>query len=135
MSGKFITGDDVSRENLEWGSLAWFSGPRVSNAEKLVVIEVSLSPGGGHSFHKHPRQEEVIYVLAGEVEQWVGREKRVLRSGDSAFVAADAVHASFNTSGGPARLLAILAPCIGPEGYELVDVADGEPWKTLRSAG
>ena len=133
MAGKFISATDVQREALEWGSLAWFSSPVASNAKNLVVIEVTLSPTGGHNFHKHPKQEELIYVIEGEIEQWVDREKQTLRPGDSAFIGANVVHASFNISNRDAKLLAILGPCIGPEGYELVDVAEQEPWVSLRN--
>src|SRR5438874_13277150 len=120
MIGKFISSREVKREELEWGSLAWFSSPAASSAKDLVVLEVTLSPAGGHNFHKHPHQEEVIYVIEGEVEQWVAREKRMLRPGDSAFIGADVVHASFNVGDRNAKVLAILGPCIGSEGYELV---------------
>lgn len=132
MTGKFITSTDVKREQPDWGSLAWFSSPAASGAKDLVVIEVTLSPGGGHNFHKHPEQEEVIYVVDGEVEQWLEREKRTLRSGDSVFIGRDVVHASFNISDQKAKLLAILGPCIGAEGYQLVDVSAQEPWASLR---
>jgi quercetin dioxygenase-like cupin family protein len=132
MIGKFISSAEVKREELAWGSLAWFSSPTASNAKDLVVLEVTLRPAGGHNFHRHPHQEEVIYVIEGEIEQWVDQTKRMLRSGDSAFIGADIVHASFNLSDRNARLLAILGPCIGSEGYELVDVAGQEPWVSLR---
>ena len=132
MPVKFITSRDVKREQVDWGSLAWFSSPVASAAKNLVVLEVSLRPAGGHNFHKHPDQEEVLYVVEGEIEQWVDREKRILRPGDSAFIAADVVHASFNVSDRDAKLLAILGPCVGPEGYELVDVSRQEPWSQLR---
>src|SRR5271165_2010157 len=130
--GEFISAAEVKREQLEWGSLAWFSSPTASNSKELVLLEVSLSPTGGHNFHKHPRQEEVIYVIEGEIEQWLDREKRILRSGDSVFIGPDVVHASFNAGDRTAKLLAILGPCIGSEGYELVDVAGQEPWASLR---
>ena len=133
MPHNFISSMHVKREEAGWGSLAWFSSPAVSNARNLVVIEVTLNPGGAHSFHKHPKQEEVIYVIEGEIEEWVDGEKRTLRPGDSAFIAADVVHASFNLGDEKARLLAILGPCVGPEGYELVDVADQEPWASLKA--
>ena len=119
-------------EELSWGSLTWFSVPAVSEAKDLVVLELTLASGGGHNFHKHPNQEEVIYVLEGEIEQWIGREGRLLKAGDSAFIGADVVHASFNISPRQAKLLAILGPCVGAEGYELVDVAEQEPWVSLR---
>ena len=132
MIGKFISSTEVKREELEWGSLAWFSSPAASNAKDLVVIEVTLRPAGGHNFHRHPHQEELIYVMEGEIEQWVDQEKRILRSGDSAFISTAVVHASFNVSDRNAKLLAILGPCVGSEGYELVDVAEQEPWVSLK---
>jgi len=97
------------------------------------VIEVTLEPGKGHDFHKHPDQEEVIYVINGTVEQWLEQESSELSLGDSVFIPADAVHASFNVGNSPALLLAILGPCTGSQGYELVDVSDSAPWSTLRT--
>jgi quercetin dioxygenase-like cupin family protein len=122
----------VVPESLDWGSLRWLSNPPTTGAAQLTVIDVTLQPGKGHDFHKHPDQEEVLVVLSGTVEQWVDREKRILGPGDSAFVRADEVHASFNVGTGDARLLAILGPCRGDIGYELVDMAALAPWNGLR---
>ena len=125
MSGMFVPAKDATREQLDWGCLAWCSRPAGTGAKQLVVIEVTLTPGGGHAFHKHPRQEEVIYVIEGRVEQWLGRESRILASGDSVFIPGDVVHASFNASENNAKMLAILAPCVDQEnGYQVVEVAD-----------
>lgn len=133
MSGKFIPAAAAVREQPDWGSLGWCCRPADTEAKNLVVIEVTLAPGGGHAFHCHPKQEEVIYCLEGQVEQWLGREKRMLCPGDSVFLAAGTVHASFNTGDKPAKLLAILGPCVGREnGYEVTEVAAEAPWKDLR---
>ncbi|HUT10976.1 MAG TPA: cupin domain-containing protein [Thermoguttaceae bacterium] len=133
MSGKFVPAAEAVRQQLDWGSLGWCSRPADTSAEKLVVIEVTLAPGGGHAFHKHPRQEEVIYVIDGQVEQWREDELRVLRPGDSVFLPAGTVHASFNTADRDAKLLAILSPAVNDEdGYEVVEVADEAPWNGLR---
>ncbi len=132
MTGAFISSREAKREELEWGSLGWFSSPDASGAKNLVVVEVTLNPSRGHNFHKHPNQEELIYVIDGEIEQWIGQQKRRLGPGDSAFIGADVVHASFNAGDSNAKLLAILGPCVGSGGYELVDVADQEPWVSLR---
>ncbi len=133
MSGMFIPAAEAVREKLNWGSLAWSCRPSTTGAKDLVVIEVTLSPGGGHAFHKHPRQEEVIYCIDGEVEQWLDRQKRFLKAGDSVFIPGGTVHASFNTSPRDAKLLAIVAPCIDEQnGYEVEEVADQPPWNRLR---
>lgn len=132
VTGKFIGASEARRETVPWGSLAWYSDPAATGAVDLVMVEVTLEPGAGHPFHRHPNQEELIYVLDGHVEQWVDRGKRTLAAGDSAFIGKDVVHASFNTAGRAARLLAVLGPSIGEEGYELVDVAHEEPWASIR---
>ena len=132
MPGKFVMANETKPDVLDWGKMGWYANPPTTGAKLLTVIDVTLRPGKGHDFHKHPDQEEVIYVAGGEIEQWVDREKRILRPGDSAFIPADMVHASFNVSDRDAKIVAILGPCVGPVGYEVVDVSGEAPWKTLR---
>jgi len=132
MAGALITAEKAVREQLDWGSLAWSCRPSNTGAKQIVAIEVTLTPGGGHAFHKHPNQEEMIYVVQGQVEQWLDQEKHELRSGDAVFIPADVVHASFNKSGQDAKLLAVLSPSMGgPTGYQLEEVAGQAPWNTL----
>jgi quercetin dioxygenase-like cupin family protein len=132
MLGKFIIAREIEAKIDNSGSTSRLSDPARTGAKQLTVIDVNFEPGKGHNFHKHPDQEEVILVIAGSVEQWVDREKRVLGPGDSAFIPPGIVHASFNTSDAPAKIVAILGPCRGPDGYEVVDVANDAPWNTLR---
>lgn len=132
MKGDFVFGSELPRERLDWGTRGWFRDADDDGAEALVVVEVDLLPGFGHNFHHHPRQEEVVYVVAGEIEQWIESEKRTLRSGDSALIGPGTVHASFNESERPAKLLAILGPAVGESGYEVVEVGDQHQWASLR---
>lgn len=132
MTGKFMISSQTPPEILDWGMLRWMSSPPATGAGNLTVLEVNITPGQGHDFHKHPDQEEVIYVISGKVEQWLDREKRILGPGDSVFIGEGVVHASFNAGDSDAKLLAILGPCVGDEGYELVDVSSEAPWNSLR---
>ncbi len=132
MKGRFFTAGEVRRDDVGWGSLAWLSSPAASGFNQIVAVEVTFNPGEGHNFHQHPRQEELIYVLEGEIEQWIGRRNRLMGPGDSAVIPAGTVHASFSRSAGGASILAVLGPSVGEEGYELVDVSDREPWASLR---
>lgn len=132
MKGKFILSGDVEREQLDWGELGWISRPSMTGAGDITVIEVTLNPGKGHDFHKHPTQEEVIYVMSGEIEQWLEHDKQILKPGDSIFIDADVVHASFNVGEATAVLMVVLGPCDGEAGYIAVVVADQEPWNGLR---
>src|SRR5260370_5728395 len=132
MPGKFVIAKEIEPTADQFVASSWLSNPPSTGARRLTVIEVTLDPGKGHNFHKHPDQEEVILVVAGKVEQWLDREKRILGPGDSAFIPPDVVDASFNAGDQPAKIVAVLGPCVGPIGYEVVDVADDAPWKTLR---
>jgi quercetin dioxygenase-like cupin family protein len=97
-------------------------------------MDVTLEPGGGHDFHRHPDQEEVIIVKSGRITQYLERDSTTLGPEDSVFIDADRVHASFNEGDEPAHLQVILAPSLREgTGYDLVDVSSEEPWGSLRS--
>jgi quercetin dioxygenase-like cupin family protein len=132
MTETFRIAEQIKAVQSDWISRRWVSHPASTGAEKFTVVEATIAPGQGHGFHKHPDQEEVVYILAGTVEQWVDREKRVLVAGDAAFLSAGAVHASFNVGEGEARLMAIFGPCVG-EGFTTIEVGDQAPWKNLRA--
>ena len=132
MPRTFTIASETTPEILDWGRLRWLCNPPSTGASDLTVIDVTLLPGKGHDFHRHPDQEEVILCVAGTVEQWVDREKRILSPGDSAFIPADVVHASFNAGDGEAKVVAILGPCRGTIGYEVVEMGAGAPWNELR---
>jgi len=132
MPRAFTIASETEAEILDWGRLRWLCNPPSTGAKDLTVIDVTLLPGKGHNFHKHPDQEEVILCIAGSVEQWVDREKRILAPGDSAFIPAGVVHASFNAGGAEAKVVAILGPCKGAIGYEVVEMGAEAPWNTLR---
>lgn len=132
MGKRFILGASAERQDFDWGSFLWVSRPATTGAKDLVVCRVEVYEGKGHDFHKHPAQEEVITVLEGRMEQWVDRERRVLEAGDSVFIPRDTVHASFNAGKSTLRVVAILGPCVGSDGYQLADVSAEEPWRTLR---
>jgi len=61
-------------------------------------------------------------------------QSTTLRAGDSVLVPEGEVHASFNDADETAFLQVVIAPSLGGEtGYGLEDVADQEPWSTLRA--
>ena len=96
MDGKFLPMADLNFTAHDWGRVGNLCVPANTGAKQLTILEARLLPGKGHDFHKHPDQEEALFVVAGEVEQWVDRKKQVLKPGDAVFVPADMVHASFN---------------------------------------
>ncbi len=119
-------------DHLDWGDIGWRARPENTGCKTFVIMDVSLDPGFGHDFHKHPEQDEMIIVKAGQIEQWIAEEHTILEVGDSVYLDADVVHASFNVGSETAHLQVILAPSVGDEGYQLVDVSSEQPWASLR---
>ena len=129
---RFVKQAEIEQEQFDWGVVGWRCVP-ATGAKEIVVMDVTLDPGGGHDFHRHPGQEEMIIVKRGRITQYIERESTQLGVDDSVFIDADVVHASFNESDEPALLQVIIAPslCEGT-GYGLLDVSGDEPWASLR---
>ena len=129
---RFITARNAQIELAPWGKHWWLSRPGFTDTRQLTLVRVTMRPGTGHQFHYHPTREEIIYVIDGVAEQWVDREKRILRPGDSAHIPRDIVHGTYNAGEDTLVFLAILSPAkfTGPP---LVDVHTEEPWRSLRS--
>ncbi len=131
MSHRFITTAEALQENFKGRTNYWMCRPEVCDAELLQICRAVLPTGEGHPFHTHPELEEAIYVLEGQVEQWVEQERRLLGPGEVAHIPAGVVHATFNPSSKDAVILAILSPGRF-NGPFAVDVSGEEPWKSLR---
>mgnify|MGYP001161402645 CR=1 FL=1 len=133
MNGTFVFNTEMVRDQFDWGEIAWASRPQNTDSAQLAVLDVTITHGMGHDFHRHPDQEEMIYVLEGEIEQWIEKEKRILKPGDAVFIKKGIVHASFQRGANPAHLLAILGPAVGDGGYAMEDVSTEAPWNALRT--
>ena len=129
---RFVKKSDVEDDQFDWGVIGWRCVP-ATGAKSIVVMDVSLEPGQGHDFHRHPGQEEMIIVKRGSITQYLERESTTLQPEDSVFIEADMVHASFNDGHETAHLQVIIAPSLGVDtGYGLVDVSGEEPWVSVR---
>jgi quercetin dioxygenase-like cupin family protein len=129
----FVKQGEIRQEQFDWGVIGWRCAPENTGSKHLVVMDVTLEPGEGHDFHMHPGQEEMIIVTAGRVEQYIERDSTILEVGDSVYIDADIVHASFNVGDETARLQVVIGPSIGEGGYGLVDVSGEEPWASVRA--
>jgi quercetin dioxygenase-like cupin family protein len=127
----FITEAEAMKEDFKGRTNYWMVRPEITHAKDLQVCRAVLPAGEGHDFHHHPELEEVIYVLEGEIEQWVGEQSQILKVGEVAHMLPGVVHATFNVSGQDAVILAILSPG-SQTGPFMVDVSQEPPWVSLR---
>jgi quercetin dioxygenase-like cupin family protein len=79
-----------------------------AGAAQLTVFEQWCAPGLGAPAHLHA-VEEVLRVLSGRAEIWVGADRATLGAGASVIIPAGAVHGFRNVADDPLHVLAILA--------------------------
>jgi quercetin dioxygenase-like cupin family protein len=130
MPAHFVNEENVQHGEMPWCHVEWMSNAEIVGAQEILLVRATFEPGKAHLFHVHPAREEVIYVLEGEAEQWVGEEKRLLKAGEMAHIPKNMAHATYNRGAGRLKFLAILSPAEAP-GEFAVDVHDREPWAAL----
>lgn len=126
----FITDADVEHGDFPWCHVEWMSNPALTGAQQLLLVRATFPPGEQHNYHLHPGREEIIYVLEGEAEQWVGSDRQILTAGGMAHIPAGTPHATRNAGTQPLKFLAILSPVEDAAAFT-IDVYNEEPWRTL----
>jgi transcriptional regulator with XRE-family HTH domain len=79
---------------------------------RLQVIMSTVEPGGGTGDepYTHDSDEEVLIVLEGELDVWVGDEHFHLEAGDAVTHSSRLPHRNTNRGSVPARLLFCITP-------------------------
>ena len=129
---RFVSFDETEVERLPGKTHYWFCKPGMVKDTNLMFVRAQLPPGEAHRFHFHPKMEEILYILSGTAEQWVEREKKTMRAGDSLYLPAGIVHGTYNIGSDTLDFLAILSPAKS-EGPVTIEVSDQAPWKLLRT--
>ncbi len=93
-----------------------------SQTASLGIFELTVPPNSNvPPPHSHSNNEEIVYVLEGELRYVVGSDARDLTFGQSMQTPKGTVHAFSNPFGSVARALIILSPDIGAQYFK--DVA------------
>ncbi len=86
-------------------------------AGQLCLFEQKCEPGLGAPTHFHA-VEEVLSVVSGEAEVWVGTDRAQLTSGQSAVIPAGISHGFKNSGSGLLHVMATLASPVFEAAYE-----------------
>ena len=89
-----------------------------TGATGLCVMEQWTEPGAGAPTHSHLDVEEVIIVLEGTAEFWVGEERALLTAGSTLVVPPHARHGYRNAGSEPLHLYAVFNSASPPMAYE-----------------
>jgi quercetin dioxygenase-like cupin family protein len=91
----------------EWQVLIKLSA--ADTAGTMSVLETTHDPGDGASAHIHTLENEMFFVLDGEVTFQVGNERTTLERGSYVFGPAGTAH-GFEVGPGGGRLLHVFVP-------------------------
>ncbi|HVJ35712.1 MAG TPA: cupin domain-containing protein [Terriglobia bacterium] len=100
------------------------------------MFELTVPPGARvPPAHSHSDNEEIVYVLEGQLRYRVDDETRDLQPGERMYTPRGSVHAFSNPHGRTARALIILTPDIGAQYFrdiaEVVSAAGGPDPKRM----
>lgn len=77
---------------------------------RVAVCEVTTPPGGGPPPHVHEREDELFYVLDGELEAFSHGTWTHVPTGGTVFLPRGIPHTFRNASARPCRFLAVITP-------------------------
>jgi mannose-6-phosphate isomerase-like protein (cupin superfamily) len=90
------------------------AGEQTKNA--YSVLEVFILPGGGTPPHIHHREDELFYLLEGDITILAGEQTVRASAGTCVHIPAGTVHTFRNEGGGPGRMVVTYTPA-GFENY------------------
>src|SRR6267142_833720 len=128
---RFVTAAETVNFVSPWTREEWFCRNDIVPNRELLMVRANMEPGRAHPFHTHPTREEIIYILSGRAEQWLGKEHRILGPGEMVLIPKGEVHGTYNPFRERLVFLAILAPATASDSA-IVDVSTQEPWASLR---
>lgn len=82
----------AARSDESWGSITWLASKALGNAECVTLGRLTLKRGEVTGRHTHRTCEEVVYVIAGEIEHSLDDESVRLRPGDTLVVPPHVFH-------------------------------------------
>jgi quercetin dioxygenase-like cupin family protein len=90
-------GCEVPVNETSWGSLQWMVGRHNGASGHMTLGRVTIKPGMGNPVHQHPNCEEILLVIAGELEHTLPGGGTVrLRPGDCIVLAPGGFHRAVN---------------------------------------
>ena len=129
---RFVTAAEKVDFLSPWTLEEWLCRADVVPNQELLMVRANMEPKRSHPFHTHPTREEIIYIISGRAEQWVGKAHRILGPGEMVLIPRTEVHGTYNPFNERLVFLAILAPSQAAE-PGIVDVSNEEPWKSMRT--
>lgn len=114
---KIIKHDDMEKVDWRPGVETRMLVSAQTGSVQLCIFEQICQPGLGAPMHLHA-VEEVLTVVEGRAEIWVGKEQTIAESGHSVLIPAGTLHGFRNIGDVPLHMRAVLAAPIFEASYQ-----------------
>ena len=84
--------------SVDWGRRKILIDPESAESKHVRVSITEYAPGHAHEMHRHPNQEEVIFVIDGEGISRTKDGDMLITAGAFVFIPVDTDHATINVS-------------------------------------
>ena len=101
----------------DWGTLSWVASKPLGNAEGLTVGHATIKPGKTNPRHRHPKSEEVLYLLKGRIRHSLGDKTIIMSTGDVITIAPGVFHNATCIGSEDAEMIVVYSQ--GTRGFEL----------------
>ena len=111
--------DHATQPNDEWrkGVLTKMRVSAIIGSAQLCIFDQWCDPGLGAPTHLHA-VEEVLSVISGTAEIWLGDERSIVKAGQSVLIPAGRKHGFRNAAQDTLHVLATLAAPIFEASYD-----------------
>jgi quercetin dioxygenase-like cupin family protein len=98
-------GETAPGEDFPWGGIRWLCNRALDADAEMTFGLVFIRPGEKNPLHYHPNCEEVLYVISGRCDHWLGDEWHAMRPGATLRIPRNAPHCARNTGWEPVRMV------------------------------
>jgi quercetin dioxygenase-like cupin family protein len=102
---------------------------------RLTALENVIPPGQGPPLHVHSREEEMFYVLDGELRFRIGETESAAPTGSFVFIPRGTPHCFTNPAETLARILVMFTPSGMEEFFERFAATDTATPESFAAAG
>jgi quercetin dioxygenase-like cupin family protein len=110
------------------GSHDRFLVPGADGGGRFALVEHLLAPRRlAAPLHRHSREDEYTFVLAGRVGAILGGAEAAVEAGELLFKPRDQWHTFWNAGDTEARMLEIISPAGFEQAFREIAAIEGEP--------
>jgi mannose-6-phosphate isomerase-like protein (cupin superfamily) len=100
----------MQQANIRDGAGTLFKVLQTSRKSQTAIMTLAPGESSGPKGNEHPKSEQTLLVLEGEILADIGSKKRTLRKGDIVIVPPGVEHRFVNHGGSPAITFNVYAP-------------------------